>query len=269
MKKIKVGIIGCGTIGSALAETICHSFKPQAELLCVSEHRPEKVAELEHKLKRKLRQVTLEDLIRRSDFIIEAASVKVVPEVIRLTASFNKEVLVMSVGGLLDKKVAPYLQKQNVKLWVPSGALAGIDALLAGRESQIKKVGLVTRKPPQGLQGAPYFIQHKFPELKGKKEVRVFQGSAEDAVRAFPQNVNVAAILSLAGLGPRKTTVEVWTSRAYPCNQHEVTIEGDFGKITTCTQNVPSRNNPKTSALAIYSAVATLRRVFGKVRIGT
>ena len=89
------------------------------------------------------------------------------------------------------------------------------------------------------------------------------------AVRNFPQNINVGAVLSLSGMGPRKTKIEIWTSNAYRTNQHEVVIEAGSGKIRTITQNIPAKENPKTSALAIYAAVATLRKMFSAVRVGT
>ena len=159
--------------------------------------------------------------------------------------------------------------KKCGKIWIPSGAVAGIDGLLAAREKGIHGVRLITKKPPASLKQAPYFRKRKFPSLSGKQTKRVFRGTAAQAVKAFPQNINVSAVLSLAGLGAKKTQVEIWTSRAFRYNQHEVIIEGPFGKIRTVTMNLPSEENPKTSALAIFSAMATLRKIFSTIQIGS
>ena len=162
-----------------------------------------------------------------------------------------------------------FSKKSRGKIWIPSGALAGIDGLLAAGEGKIRSVTLVTEKPPQSLSEAPYFRRHPFPEIRGNRFYCLFRGNALQAVRGFPQNINVAAILSLAGLGPKKTRVQIWTSNRFRSNRHRLLIEGDFGRIETVTENIPSRENPKTSALAVHSAVACLRRIFSSVRIGT
>ena len=119
------------------------------------------------------------------------------------------------------------------------------------------------------MREADYFKNKKFPVLRGQEEKRIFQGSARKATQVFPQNINVAAVLSLAGIGADKTCVEIWTSNAYRRNQHEVVIKGASGEIKAQTSNLPSKTNPKTSALAIYSAIAALRKIFSPVQIGT
>ena len=270
MAKIKVGIIGCGTIGSAIAKSVLNIFSDRATLDFLCDHTPERAIRLRQKLGSKTAIVTIETLIRRSDFIVEAASASVSGEIARQSLREGKEVLIMSVGGLLAGRGLPQFTSQNKgRLWIPSGAIAGVDGLLAACEGGIRSVKLITRKPPAGLRDAPYFLIQKFPELKGRKEYCVFKGNAKAAVKAFPQNINVAAVLSLAGIGPAKTKVEIWTSRAYQRNQHEIILEGRSGRIHSVTQNLPSNENPKTSALAIYSAIATLRKIFSRIRIGT
>lgn len=269
MKKLKIGLIGCGTIGSALALFLTKSFHKQAQLSYVADRKAEKAEELRRKLKAPVKIVSVEKLIALSDFVIEAASLTISGTVARSALQRGKQVLIMSVGGLLDLDFTKLSQVRKGKLWIPSGAIAGIDAVLAAREGSIDSVSLVTRKPPRGLDTAPYFQKRPFPKLSGDEEVRVFNGSACEALLAFPQNINVAAVLSLASLGAQKTRVEIWTSKKYQRNQHEVTVEGDFGKIQTITSNVPACENPRTSRLAILSAQATLRKIFSSVHLGT
>ncbi len=270
MKKIKVGIIGCGTIGSALAKILSREFRSRAVLTCLCDHQKEKAGRLAGAFPGKIRVVSLERLIRDCDLVIESASAAVSGRIAKECLAHNKNVLIMSVGGLLsDGDFARLLKRSRGKLWIPSGAVAGVDALLAAREAKLWRVTLITTKPAAVLAQAPYFRTRKFPALRGRQSRCVFKGSAREAVRAFPQNINVAAVLSLAGIGAVRTRVEIWASRAAHTNRHEVVIEGEFGKMRALTENTPSPTNPKTSYLAILSAVATLRRIFSPLQIGT
>lgn len=270
MKKIKVGIIGCGTIGSALAKILFREFRAKAILACLCDRQKEKAERLACALPGKIRVVSLDRLIRGCELVIESASASVSGQVARKSLAQNKNVLIMSVGGLLsDGSFARFLKRSRGKLWIPSGALAGVDALLASREAKVRRVTLITTKPAGALSQAPYFRSRKFPVLRGSGAQCVFKGSAREAVRAFPQNINVAAVLSLGGIGASRTRVEIWASRTARTNRHEVVIEGDFGKMRALTENVPSPGNLKTSYLAILSAVATLRRIFSPLQLGT
>ena len=133
----------------------------------------------------------------------------------------------------------------------------------------IDSVTLTTRKPPKGLEGAPYIKSAGINLNDIKEETVIFDGDADKAIEGFPQNVNVAATLSIAGIGAKKTRVRIITSPGYTRNQHEVEIKGSFGNIHTRTENVPSRTNPRTSELAILSAIATLEGLARNVKIGT
>ncbi len=270
MTKLKIGLVGCGTIGSSLAKTLESEFSPWAEIICLCDHTRSKALGLQQVLKSRADVVSLKELLERSNFIIEAASSKISGKIAERALLLGKQVLIMSVGGLIGSKVfQKRFQIRGGRLWIPSGAIAGVDGLLAARRGQIRKVKLVTRKSPESLGTAPYFKKNAFPILKGDQELCVFRGNVIEAVKGFPQNINVAAVLSLAGLGPKKTEVEIWTSRKYRVNQHEITMEGDFGSIHTVTCNVPAHENPKTSWLAILSAEALLRKIFSLIRIGT
>lgn len=271
MKKLKVGLIGCGTIGSVLGKKIIKEFKRDLVLAYVCDNHPDRVRKQLKELKSSsLRGVTIKKLIKSSDIIIEAASTEVAAEVAKQGLEQNKTVVIMSVGGLLKLKgLRQLVKKSRGQLLVGSGALAGVDAIAAAREAEISSVTLRTRKPPKGLDGAPYFNKRKFPKLKGDEEKCVFRGTADQAVKGFPQNINVAAVLSLAGLGAKKTKVEIWTSRKYKRNQHQVVVKGEFGELEATTTNKPAPDNPKTSYLAALSTVAMLRRLTDSFRVGT
>ncbi len=269
MKRAKIGIIGCGVIGSAVAKAIRKKFPKDAVVAYVCDCDRSKAVRLCRAVGGSARVSSLGDLIRRSDVVIEAASAAVSGEVVRKSLKHGKKVLVMSVGGLLAVKNLFTLAKQSRgRVWIPSGAISGVDGLNAAAQAGVQRVRLRTRKPPAGLRGAPYFKTRKFPVLRGNEERCVFRGNALRAAKAFPQNINVASVLSLAGIGPKKTRVEIWTSRKYSANQHEVTVEGDFGSLKTVTTNIPSPENPKTSYLAVLSLITVLKKIFSPIEIG-
>ncbi|MFZ5801844.1 MAG: aspartate dehydrogenase domain-containing protein [Candidatus Omnitrophota bacterium] len=270
MKRLKVGIIGYGVIGSAILKSIQEDFSHLAEARYLCENNPKKTAVLLAQKNSKVKLVPLDRLIERSDLVIEAASASISWDIARKSLAKGKQVMILSVAGLLEHvESMRRLLRSRGKLWIPSGALAGIDGVLGAREAGITKAQLIMKKPPEGLKAAPYFRTRKFPNLRGDEKRCVFRGSAREAAQVFPQNVNVAAILSLAGIGPDKTKVEVWTSRAYRRNQHAVMVQGKSGRMEFKICNVPSRFNPRTSAQTIYSTIATLRKIFSPLCIGT
>jgi aspartate dehydrogenase len=178
----------------------------------------------------------------------------------------------MSVGALADRdlfaEVKRLANENRAKVYLPSGAISGLDGLKSARIGGLSRITLTTTKNPRGLQGAP-FIQEKGIDLSALAgPTLIFQGSALDAVKAFPANVNVAATLFLAA-GESDVQVNVVADPEIQINRHEILVEGDFGRISTRVENIPSPSNPKTSYLAALSAIATLRSIIEPVKIGT
>lgn len=269
-KKIRVGIVGCGAIGTYLAQTIVRRFHSFAALEALTDLHPDRARALAGKIKAKIEVLSQEALVRRSDLIIEAASAKAVGPLVRMVTRYGKPVLVMSVGGLIaDPGLLKLIQSADSRIFLPSGALAGIDGLLAAKMGGIRRVALVTRKPPMAFAGVEFLKKKNIAVEKIKKETLLFSGSANQAVKAFPQNINVAAILSLAGVGPQKTRVRIYAVPSLKRNIHRVEIEGDFGRMVTETENVPAPGNSKTSYLAALSSAAMLKKIFGTLQIGT
>ncbi len=128
---------------------------------------------------------------------------------------------------------------------------------------------LTTTKNPEGLKGAPFVLENNIDLKSFPEKTLLFEGSAEAAIAAFPANVNVAASLSLAGIGPKETRVRVFVDPKASRNIHEISAEGDFGKLTCRVENVPSPDNPRTSFLAALSAIATLKKLTEPLQIGT
>jgi aspartate dehydrogenase len=176
----------------------------------------------------------------------------------------------MSVGGLVkDKSIFSLAEEKGSRIYIPTGAISGLDCVKAAKVAGIDSAMIITRKPPKGLAGAPYILENNIDLEAIEKETIIFEGTAKEAVSAFPKNINVAAALSFAGIGIERTRVRIMASKEYKRNSHEIVIEGVFGKMTAKTENLPSPQNPKTSYLAVLSAVATLEGILGNIKVGT
>ena len=268
---IKVGIIGCGTIGRELAVACQKRFSDEVTLEAIADADLARARKMQHALRPKPKLLSTELLIKRCDLVIEAASKHASYEAAKKALSLGKDVMVMSVGGILgkEKEIFELARTHRCCLYLPSGGVVGIDGLKAAAIGKIHRVTLTTRKPPQGFEDAPYVIKHGIHLKNLKQEKVLFEGDAAEAVRGFPKNINVSATLSLVGLGAKKTKVRIIASPHMLVNVHEVYVQGDFGSFYTRTENFPSEQNPKTSRLAILSAVATLERILRNVKIGT
>jgi aspartate dehydrogenase len=224
------------------------------------------------RLKTKPIRANLEDLVRSSDLVVEAASQRAVPAIARATLEKGRDLMIMSVGALADAEMYRSIKKMALehgsKVYLPSGAISGLDGLKSASVGKIRRVTLTTTKNPVGLQGAPYIREKKIDLSDLKVPTLIFEGSAAEAVKAFPANVNVAATLCLAAR-EGEVRVKIIADPDIKVNRHEIVAEGDFGLITTKVENVPSPKNPKTSYLAALSAIATLRSIIEPIKIGT
>ena len=271
MKLKKIGIAGCGVIGSKIAESISSHLRNKAVLNALYDINPAKARGLAGKLRKKgIVVLSLAELIERSDLVVEASSAASAADIARQALRNRRDCLIMSAGGLLGSgDIFDLARGKNCSVYLPSGAIAGIDALKAHKLTDIRKVTLTTRKSPQALSGAPYVIQKKIDLDSIKEETIIFEGSAQKAVTFFPQNINVAALLSLAGIGKEKTRVKIVCSPDYSRNIHEIEIESRAGNTFIRCENSPCPDNPKTSYLAVLSAIAALKGIFEPVKIGT
>lgn len=270
---LKIGIVGCGAIGSSLAETIMKDFSGRARLSFLFDVDPDKSRKLSKALigKGNLSAGSLEALISNSDMVIEAACASASADIARSALRRKRSVMVMSVGGILREfsGLSDLAKHNSAKIYIPSGAISGVDALKAQSLGKIKAVTLTTSKNPLAFQGVKYIKEKKINLAKIRHPRVLFSGSAIQAVKYFPQNINVAAILSLAGIGPYRTKVRLVADPKIKNNIHEIRIVSRSGSVYTRTENVLHPDNPKTSYLAFLSAVAVLKQILEPVRIGT
>ena len=271
-KRLRIGIVGTGAIGSSLAKIIIKDFSGHAKLAGIYDIDLGKARILSQKLKKTyLAVLSLDELIRKSELIIEAASAKSSWNIAKIVLAKSKDIMIMSVGGVVDHshELCRLASKNNSKVYIPSGAISGIDALKAAQVYRIKKVTLTTTKNPLAFKGVKYIEDKKINLRRLKKDKILFSGFASKAVKLFPQNINVAAVLSLAGIGKNKTLVKIIASPKVNKNIHEILIESKAGTIKTRTENILHPENPKTSFLAVLSAVAMIKGILEPVRIGT
>ncbi len=262
---LKVGIIGCGAIGTVLAKALDRGEAGDARLVTLFDADRKNAESLRATLSHHVHVADGigEILSEKLDLVIEAAAQEAVRQYGVKILSSGKSIIIMSVGALLDDELLSRLvsaaKGTNASIYVPSGAVLAVDALKAARVGRLKSVTLTTRKPPAslGVKG----------NLKAPKVI--YSGGAAEAVRRFPQNVNVAATLSLAGLGKAETKVVVIADPKTKRNTHELSVEGDFGSFTARIENVPFPENPKTSYIAALSAVRLLRNLTDTLKVGT
>lgn len=272
VKKLRVGIVGCGAIGGSLARVIVSDFAGQAKLVSVYDIDKNKMLRLTGKLRVKpLASNSLDYLIEKADLIIEAADSKSSLGIAMKALNKGRDIIILSVGGIIThtEQLRNLARKKNARIYIPSGAICGIDALKGASQGKIKSVVLTTRKNPRSLEGIEYIRRKGIKLDKIKKDTLLFSGSARQAIKLFPRNINVAATLSIAGIGQSRTRVKIIASTTVKRNIHEICIESQIGRISSRVENLVHPDNPKTSFLAVLSAVATLKQILEPIRVGT
>ncbi len=262
MQEMRVGIAGYGAIGREVARRVLAGV-PGVRLAAIGVRRG--VAEPPAGV-----EVTdAAGLPALVDVVVECAPAASYLDIVEPALRAGRTVVTLSCAALLGH---PHLQdlarEHGGRILVPTGALLGLDAVGAAAEGTIHSVRMTTRKPPRSLVGAPHLLANKIEVEALAEPLRVFSGSAREAARGFPANVNVAAALSLAGVGPDRTTIDIWADPSLSRNIHRIELDSDAAKITMEIENLPSEN-PRTGKITAQSAVALLRKLGATVAIGT
>jgi aspartate dehydrogenase len=266
---MRVGIAGLGAIGRAVAQKIHMGAIPKMELSGVTVRDSEKAQMFLADISCPAPILPIAQLAAASDLVIECAPAAAMAEIAAPVLSAGKAVMVLSAGMLLRHPELLALAKEHGgQIIVPTGALLGFDAVSAAAEGEIQSVTMITRKPLKGLMGAPYLVNNNIQIDVLTEAKRVFKGSAREAAIGFPENVNVAAALSLAGIGPDRTSIEIWADPHVQRNMHRVVVEADSARFEMSIENVPSEN-PKTGRITALSVLAALRKMTAPLRVGT
>jgi aspartate dehydrogenase len=268
LKVRRVAIAGLGAIGLKIAEVLDQGV-PGFELTAVSANDHEKARSRLAHLSKKIPVVGIDELEALADIVIECAPAALLSSIAKPFLSVGKTVIVLSVGAILDNEDLITLAKQNGgQIVVPTGALLGLDAVTAAAEGKIHSVRMVTRKPVRGLVGAPYLIENNISIESIKEPLRIFNGTPRQAAIGFPANLNVAVALSLAGIGPDLTTLEIWADPALTRNTHRIEVDADSASFSMQIENIPS-DNPKTGRITALSVISCLRKMSAPLRIGS
>lgn len=268
--RISVAVAGFGAIGFTVAEALDAGKLPGLQLIAVSAR---DIAKAEGRMvgfATPVPVVPYGELAGRADVVVECLPAAHFAELATDVLGRGKTLIPLSVGALLPHpELIDLARTKGGTIVVPTGALLGLDAVRACAEGPVESVTLVTRKPPRGLAGAPHLVENDI-SVEGLTEPKlVFQGTARDGARGFPANVNVAAALSLAGIGPDQTTLQIWADPTVTRNTHTVEVESDAARLTMTIENLPSEENPRTGKITALSVLATLRRMVGPLRVGT
>lgn len=267
---MRLAIIGCGSIGGELAEAA--DGMTEVKRIYLTDQRGMAAEALASKLKKAVAVRSIEQELYHCDLVIEAASQEAAREIIPKVVGRGVDIMIMSVGVLVDDdyRNGVYAAARNTgaRILVPSGAVCGTDGLSSAAAGKIDKVELITTKNPSGIADVKYLKEKGIDVWKITEPTVVFQGAAREAVKFFPKNVNVAATVSVMGIGFDRTKVTIVIDPKASANSHELIVKGEFGEMTSRTNNVPSSVNPSTSHLAALSAISALKRIIRNDWVG-
>lgn len=263
-------IIGCGSIGTVIAKAA--DRMDDVESILLYDIDIDRTAELAGSLKNGKMLRGLDLKTTEADLVIEAASQKAAKELIPVALENSLDAMVMSVGAFVDKgfqdRCYSAVSRFDSVVMIPSGAVAGVDALKGAGRAKLETVRLTSTKPPKGFAGVKHLIDKGVKVEEITERTVLYAGPASQAVQYFPANVNVAATVSLAGVGFERTQVEVVCDPSATTNSHHLYAKGEFGELEATTRNLPSPDNPRTSYLASLSAASALSEYVTRVWIG-
>lgn len=267
---LKLAIGGLGAIGLAVAQRVDRGELPGLTLVAVSA-RDEARARVRIKtLQSRPELVPLGNLADQADVVLECVPARHFGEIAVPAIEKGRILMPLSVGQLLGHmQLVERARVTGARIIVPTGALVGLDAVRAVAEGNVESVRIVTRKPPKGLAGAPLLVERGISVDGLDGPLRVFEGTAREAIRGFPANVNVAVALSLAGIGPDRTMVEIWADPGVTRNTHTIEVHSDSSDLSMTIANIPSEDNPATGKVTALSAIAALRRLTAPLVVGT
>jgi len=267
---LRLAIAGLGAIGLTVARRVDEGGIEEMVLTAVSVRDHEKAKKHFAEFNSPPEIVELAKLADVSDVVVECVPAAHFLEVARPALEAGKMFVPLSVGVLLkNMELVDLARKTGARIIVPTGALIGLDAVRAARSGGLRSVRLVTRKPPYGLEGAPYIAERGI-SLDGLSEAKkVFSGTAREAAIGFPANLNVGAALALAGLGADDTQVEIWADPGVNRNIQTVTCHSDSADFTMSIENVPSDENPRTGRVTAHSVIAALERLTSPLVVGS
>jgi len=267
--EMTVGIAGLGAIGKRVAVALDAGIEG-LQLVAVSARDTAKAEQTVAEFSNPVPVLPVGDLAKHADVVVECLPPAQFDDVAVPVIEAGRVLMPLSVSALLERgDLIERAAETGARILVPSGAILGLDAIKAMAEGTLTSVTHVTRKPPGSLAGAPYLEQNNI-SIEGLSEpLLIFRGSVLEGARHFPKNVNVSVAVSLAGMGPEKTMLEVWVDPTLERNTHKVVAESDIARISVEIEGIPAPDNPRTGLITPYSVIATLRGLVSPLRVGT
>jgi aspartate dehydrogenase len=263
--EIAVAVGGFGAIGRRVAEALDRGI-PGLRLAAVSARDIDKAKRGMSVFSRQVPVLPLKADV--ADVVVDAAPAPALRELAEPALRAGRQLIVISVGALLQADdLIELARRHRAQIIVPSGALLGLDAVTAAAEGKINAVRMISRKPVKALLGAAHLVAKGIDISDLKEPMKVFSGSAAEAAIGFPENLNVAAALGLAGIGAERTMIEVWADPQLTRNTHRIEVDADSAIFSMTIENIPSEN-PKTGRITALSIIACLRKLTAPLRIG-
>ena len=264
----RVAIAGLGAIGASVAKAIDAGIDGIV-LSAVSAQSLDKHRDWLSRLKSPPATLPIDQLAELADIVIECAPSRLVRSIVAPVVSRGKTAIVLSAGALLENDdLIDLARRHGGQIVVPTGALIGLDAVTAAAVGTIHSARMVSRKPPRGFAGAPHVVDNKIDLEAITVPQKIFEGNARAAAKGFPANINVSVALSLAGIGPDRTMVEIWADPTVTRNVHRIEVDSDSARCSMTIENIPSEN-PKTGRITALSVIACLRKLHAPLRVGT
>jgi aspartate dehydrogenase len=266
---VKVGIAGFGTIGKVVGRALDEGIEG-LELEAVCSRDREKAAANMADYANPADVVGPEELAERCDIVAECVPKSVFMDIAEPVLTAGKTLVTVSGAGILvHPEVIDMARDNGGRLILATGALLGLDAVRAAAEGTIHEVRMITRKPPNALIGAPHLVDNNISVEGLNEPKKVFEGTAREGAAGFPANVNVAAALGMAGVGPDETRLEIWADPSLDRNTHTIKVDADSARFTLTIENVQSEENPGTGKITALSVIACLRGLAAPFRVGT
>jgi aspartate dehydrogenase len=266
--RTRLAIAGMGTIGAAVARAVATGALPQIDITAVAARNADKCRRTLDQIGCDAPIASLNDLHRNADVVLECAPAAIFDQIVRPAVSAGRKAVILSAGALLSHfDLVEVARKNGGQIIVPTGALLGLDAVGAAAQGKIHSVTMTTRKPVAGLLGAPYLVDNKIDIAGLMEPLCVFRGTAREAAIGFPANLNVAVALSLAGIGPDLTKLEIWADPGAVRNMHRIVVESDSARLDMSIENIPSEN-PRTGRITALSVIAMLKNMNAPLRVG-
>ncbi len=267
IKNVAIG--GLGAIGLRTAEAIDAGIEG-LKLSAVSARNVEAAEKRVLNFRNPPLVLAITELAEHADIIVECVPAAYFDDIAVPAIETGCIFIPCSCGQLIERgPLIERARKTGAQILVPTGALAGFDAVRAAAEGTVHEVRMVTRKPPRGIHGAPYIRENNIDLDNVREPLKVFEGTVREAAAGFPANLNVAAALSMAALGPDKTIVELWADPTKTRNEHTIIVDSDVTHFEIKIAGIPSPDNPATGLLTPLSVIATLRGLVSAFKVGS